>query len=226
MGPTTLFSKPPCCFHPEGSPGPLPIGLSGGTQPCHALGPWATPAASVLVLLTQRRPPGKRGELSSEGTPRTDSAAPTGAGLFTNTAGLQKLADIIQVGTESRQQVAPLLPDGRWRLPSVGCWRQGQLPQHMLQVSSTVWGSSHSGHLLQALRMGPGGQWVPRIFRQAWPAVGSSRFLLTQLFRGKLMISGSQSRGGRGALCALCPVIDGPASPRGCPVMDEVSVSR
>lgn len=76
----------------------------------------------MLVLLTQRRPPEKRGELSSEGTPLTDSAAPTGPGLFTNTAGLQKLADIIQVGTDSRQQVAPLLPDGRWGLPSVGCW--------------------------------------------------------------------------------------------------------
>ena len=83
-------------------------------------------------------------------------------------------------------------------------WQQGQLPQHMLQVSPTVWGSSHSAYLLQALRMGPGGQRVPQIFGQAWPAVGSSRFLVTQLFKGKLMISGSQRRGEGGHRdCAL-----------------------
>lgn len=76
----------------------------------------------MLVLLTQRRPPGKKGELSSEGMPLAFTTAPTGAGLFTNTAGLQKLADIIQVGTDCCQQVAPLLPDGRWGLPSVGLW--------------------------------------------------------------------------------------------------------
>lgn len=146
--------------------------------------------------------------------------------------------DIIQVGNDCRQQVAPLLPmEGRGFLCGllmVLDWQQGQLPQHMLQVSPTVWGSSHSGHLLQALRMGPGGQRVPQIFRQAWPAVGSSCFLLTQLFRGKLMISGSQSRGEGGTDTVPCycwasltqRVPRHGWAPSGCPDMDGVSVSR
>lgn len=87
------------------------------------LGPGGGPAvpplpdhrASFLILLTPKGMPrtstGLRPSLlaapeggGSGAAPGGDvewpaSAAPTGAGLFTNTAGLQKLSDILQVGT-------------------------------------------------------------------------------------------------------------------------------